>query len=92
MIQEYSHLLNFFGGKFQSGRKTYVSVLGEAHIYIIKALGIIAETGGSITCTLSDHRRWKVKNMDCSCESINLSKACKSFLKDYEDRQEGRLT
>jgi hypothetical protein len=69
-----------------------MSVLGEAHIFIIKALEIIAETGGSITCTLSDYRRWKVKNYDCCCESINLSSACKNFVKDYEDRQEGRLT
>lgn len=69
-----------------------MTVLGEAHIYIVKALEIIADTGGSITCTLSDHRRWKVKNRECSRESINLSMACKNFVKDYEDRQQGTLS
>jgi hypothetical protein len=69
-----------------------MSILGEAHIFIIKAMEIISETGGSITCTLSEHRRWKVKNHDCCCESINLTNACRSFVKDHEDRQEGRLT
>ena len=92
IIKKSDHLLRFFGGKYQYGGREYVSVLGEAHIFIIKAMEIIAETGGSITCTLSDHRRWKVKNYDCSCESTNLTNACRNFVKDYEDRQAGILS
>jgi len=90
--KEHPHLLHFFGGEYQYGHKRYVSMLGNATIFIIKALEIIMETGGSITSTLGEVRMWKVKNYNCACESVNLTNACRSFVKDHEDRRDGRLT
>jgi hypothetical protein len=90
--REHTNLLYFFGGEYQSGHKRYVSMLGNATIFIMKALEIIMETGGSITSTPGEVRVWKVKNHDCSCESTNLTNACRSFVKDHEDRQAGILS
>lgn len=64
-----------------------MSSLGKAHIYIIKALEIIAETGGSITCDPAANRIWTVKNFECSCQSSNLSGSCKHFVESLENRE-----
>lgn len=85
--KENTNLLHFFGGEYQYGGKKYVSVLGGAHIHIIKALEIIAKTGGSISCDPSANRIWKVKNFHCCCESSDLSRSCKHFVQDYDNRE-----
>jgi len=66
------------------------SKLGDSHIFIIDALRIISATGGSITCTPGEHRRWKVRNENVSVNSINLSSACAIFIKDVQNPE--RLT
>jgi len=57
--------------------------LGSTRIYIIQVLIILGRTGGSITCNPGEHRRWTVKNHDRSCESVDLTRACKSFYEDW---------
>lgn len=58
--------------------------LGRAHIFIINALTILGQTGGSIVCTPGQHLRWKVHNEDISCNSVDLTRACKMFVDDWE--------
>lgn len=59
--------------------------LGNSHIFIIDALRILSATGGSITCTPDKLRKWKIRNNDCCCESIHLSRACASFVEDSKN-------
>lgn len=63
----------------------------EAKI-ILDALIILGRTGGSIIATPGKHRRWKVKNEDCVCNSTSLVRACKAFIQDFKDRSEGILS
>ncbi len=51
--------------------------------YILDALIILGRTGGSISCTPDQHRRWKVHNEDISCASVDLIRACKMFVVDW---------
>lgn len=58
---------------------------------IMDALNILARSGGSITSNPDEHRRWKVRNSDCSCTSISLIRACKAFVEDFKAREDGTL-
>ena len=59
---------------------------------VMDALVILGRTGGSIVAYPNEHRRWKVKNEDCVCNSTSLVRACKAFIEDFKDRAEGILS
>jgi len=58
---------------------------------ILDALIILGQTGGAVTSSPDRHRRWKVRNDECSCTSTSLVRACKAFVEDFRAREDGLL-
>lgn len=58
---------------------------------VYQAVCILQKTGGSLESFPHEHRKWKIRNADCVCNSVSLTRACLAFIDDYKSRLEGTL-
>jgi len=80
------------GDKIRKKRESDIPVRAVNDMQTVyQAVCILQQTGGRLECQPNEHRKWKICNEDCVCNSTSLTRACLMFIDDYRSRQEGTL-